>query len=90
VVERGKHPDAISAITLTVSQQDGVKAAPVAVPAIEAPKVEAKPEPVVEKTSGFTAVASEEIPEPVKVKAKQEEPSEKSDLTQLLAEWDDD
>lgn len=88
VVERGQHPDALSAITLTVGQQDGVKAAPAPAPApaLEAPKEE----PVQKKASGFTPTVTEEIPEPVKVKPKQEEPAEKSDLTQLLAEWDDD
>lgn len=92
IIEQGKHPDAISAITLTVSQQDGVNAAPA--PVAEAPKIEAKPEPAPApepevKASGFVAVA-EETPEPVKVRPKQEEPAEKSDLTALLSEWDDD
>lgn len=85
VIKRGAEPEAISAISLTVHQQDNTKPTVASAPVLEAPKVE--PAPVV--SSGFTAVA-EEVAEPVKVKPKQEEPAEKSDLTQLLADWDDD
>ena len=92
VIEQSKTKEAQDAIAQPVYKQDGIKAIPA--PVEETPKAEVKPEPkpepVVEKVSGFTATAAEEIPEPVKVTAKQEEPSEKSDLIQLLAEWDDD
>ena len=90
IISRSTEPDAINAITLTVAQQDGVKpaapeVAPAPAPVLEAPKAE----PEVAKVSGFTATV-EEVSEPVKVKAKTEEPAEKADLSQLLADWDDD
>ena len=95
VIERGKEQDALNAISLTVYQQDNgkevafaEKPAPVAAPVLEAPKPEVKEEPA-PVSSGFTPTV-EEVPEPVKVKPKQEEPAEKSDLSQLLADWDDE
>jgi hypothetical protein len=77
-VEQGKSPSAISAITMTVAQTDGVKDAP----KLEAPKAEApKAEP---------KAKAEEVDEPVKVSAKKEEPTPKKDLSKILSDWDDE
>ncbi len=86
--EQGLSDDATRAITMTVSQTDGVKAkgesfapttpAPVA---IEPPKPKAKPAPVPE------IYDEPAIDEPVKV-SKEDAPAPKADLLNLIDEWD--
>jgi hypothetical protein len=77
-IEQGKSEAAQKAITMTVSQADGVQklAAPVqqAVPAEAAPQAA---EPVA-------------TPEPTKVSKKKEETAEKKDLKDILSDWDDE
>jgi hypothetical protein len=86
--EQGLSDDATRAITMTVSQTDGVKdkgesfapttPAPVA---IEPPKPKAKPAPVPE------IYDEPAIDEPVKV-SKEDAPAPKADLLNLIDEWD--
>ena len=83
------HPDTIKAITMNVSQMDGVIPEPMLfdepapTPAPEAPKAE-KPAPKVEK------VEAEEVPEPIKVTKKSAPAVEpKSELSDIVGEWDD-
>jgi len=78
-VEQGKSPDAVRAITMTVSQADGGERETLKVEkpkAVAAPKVE---EP-------------EEADEPKKVSTKkaQEEPAPKAKINSILSEWDDE
>lgn len=83
-VKLQNHPDTIKAITLNVSQMDGVIPAPQAAEPAPAPKAEAKPAPKVEK------VEAEEVPEPIKV-TKKAAPvvEEKSELSDIVGDWDD-
>jgi len=96
-IEQGKSEVATRAITMTVSETDGVKT-----PQIAAPKpVEVKaaaPKPVeveVEVKAAAPKVAevvveAEPEPEPVKRTAKKDEAvPAKRDLSSILAEWDD-
>ena len=85
-----EHPDTIKAITMTVSQMDHDEAAPasVAAPAPAAKnvlKAEPKPEPQAEK------VEVEEVAEPTKVvkKTSTVEVAEKTDLADIVGDWDD-
>jgi hypothetical protein len=68
VVSQGETDDAKQAITMTVSQTDGVKAAPMAIPGA-APKAAAKPAPVVEE-EGEAEEAPAPAPKAAKAKAK--------------------
>ena len=87
-VKLQSHPDTIKAITMNVSQMDGVIPAPklfdepVSAPAPEAPKAKAAPK--VEK------VEAEEVAEPIKV-TKRAAPAveEKSELSDIVGDWDD-
>lgn len=85
-LEQGKSPSAVSAITMTVAQTDGVKdddgeAFEKPAPAKKAQAVEAAPAEVVEEAT----------PEPTKRTSKKEEaPAEKKDVSKILAEWDDE
>jgi len=86
--EQGLSDDATRAITMTVSQTDGVKAAEFAPTtpapvAIDPPKPKAKPAPIPEIIDEPSL-----IDEPVKV-AKEEAPTPKSDLLNLIDEWDE-
>ena len=73
-LEKGKHPDAIRAITMTVAQADTPEPTDEA-PALTAPKAKAE--------------APKEA-EPVKRTVKKEEaPAPKKDLDKILEEWDD-
>ena len=86
-----EHPDAIKAITMTVSQMDTDEAAPESAPAPvakAAPKAEAKPEP---KAAPVVEAKPEVVEEPKKVvkKSAAPEPTEKSDLADIVGEWDD-
>ena len=74
VIQQGASPAAKRAITMTVAEADGVKAAP---------RLEAKP-------SAQVAEEVEAVEEPVKRAAKKDEaPAEKKDLSKILDEWDD-
>ena len=75
VLEMIEHPDTVKAVTLNVSQTDGVIPAPKL--AAPAPKEEVKePEPEVKKTSKKTAPVVEEKPA--------------VDLAEIVGEWDDE
>lgn len=73
-IEQGKTEAATKAITMTVAEVDGAKAAP----KLEAPKEEAP------------KVVAEEVVEPTKRTKKEEAPAEKKDLSKILSEWDDE
>mgnify|MGYP003338795932 FL=1 len=73
-------PEAVSAVTMTVAQTDGVKEK--AKPSLEAPKAEAKAAPV-EK------VEAEEVEEPKKAAPKKAPVSSEPKLEDLVGEWDD-
>jgi hypothetical protein len=89
VLEMQKHPDTVKAITLNVSQMDGVipagkkeelfeKPVEKAAPKLEAPKAEPK------------AAAEEAIEEPKKMVKKSAPPADaKADLASLVGDWDD-
>jgi hypothetical protein len=86
-VKLQNHPDTIKAITMNVSQMDGVIPAPKLFdePApTPAPKAEAKAAPKAEK------VEAEEVPEPIKVTKKAAPAAEpKSELSDIVGDWDD-
>jgi hypothetical protein len=87
-MEQAKSDAAIKAITMTVSQADGVdsKTAP------EVPKLEAKAAPKAEPKAEEVEVVeeAEEVKEPVKRAAKKEEaPAPKKNIADILDEWDD-
>ena len=77
-IEQGKSDAAQKAITMTVSQADGVPK--LAAPAPQA--AQATPEPQVAEP-----VAT---PEPTKVSKKKEEAADKKNLTDILSDWDDE
>lgn len=84
------HPDTVKAITMTVSQMDRAegeddKPTPAPAGAKNALKAEPKPEPKAEK------VETEVVEEPKKVvkKAAVAEVAEKTDLSDIVGEWDD-
>jgi len=79
-LEQGKAPAAISAITMSVAQTDGVKDTAVGEEFIPTAPKATKPAPEVEET-----------PEPTKRTSKKEEdaPVPKKDVSKILAEWDD-
>ena len=83
-VKLQNHPDTIKAITMNVSQMDGVIPAPKAAVPAPTPKVEAKAAPKAEK------VAAEEVAEPIKVTKKSAPAVEdKSELDDIVGGWDD-
>lgn len=83
VIKMKDHADTIKAITLNVSQMDGVIPAPKAA-AIEAPK--AAP-----KAKAAEKVVDEEVEEPVKVTKKASvTPEAKAELTDIVGDWDDE
>ena len=86
-----EHPDTVKAITLNVSQMDGVipsdgeKKAPAPKKAIEAPAPAPAP-----KETPKAAQVEEEIEEPKKVTKKSAAPVEdEADLSKIIDEWDD-
>ena len=79
-VKLQNHPDTIKAITLNVSQMDGVIPAPQA----------AEPAPVPKAVPKAEKVAAEEVPEPIKVTKKAAPAAEpKSELSDIVGDWDD-
>lgn len=86
VIRQGASEDAQRAITMTVSQADGVKGSDNGFSSDPQPVSPAKLEAKAE------APAKEEVEEPTKEpakRAKKEEPAPKKDLTAILDEWDD-
>lgn len=91
VQEKGKTPEAIKAITLTVSQQDGVKSeASVAEQEEFAPAPAAKP--AAKKTTRAAAPAAEEEAAEPTVRKEKEAPQQvpANDLAALASAWGDD
>ena len=86
--QQGLSDDATRAITMTVSQTDGVKPAEFAptseTKVIEPPKPKAKAEPIPEIHEEDSL-----IDEPVKVEKETPPPVEKSELASLIDEWDE-
>jgi hypothetical protein len=75
-LEQGKSPAAISAITMTVAQTDGVKD---------------DGEEFEQKAPTAKVEAAPEVPEPTKRTSKKEEaPAPKKDVSKILEEWDDE
>jgi hypothetical protein len=77
-IEQGKSEAAQKAITMTVSQADGVQK--LAAPVQQAAPAEAAPQ----------AAEPVATPEPTKVSKKKEETAEKKDLKDILSDWDDE
>lgn len=84
-LEQGKSPAAVSAITMTVAQTDGVK---------DEDNGEAFESAPVQKTKAEDTANTAEVeaaPEPTKRASKKEEaPAAKKDVSKILAEWDDE
>ena len=105
VVAQGESDDAKKAVTLTVAQADGVKAAPMAIPGA-APKAAVKPAPApaVEEDEAEEAPATkakapktkpaadvDDEPEVRKEAAKSTTvPAKKSKLADIVSDWDDE
>lgn len=84
-IDMREHPDTTRAISLNVSQMDGV---------IPAPAVEVKKEPkplfVKEESKEVVADADEVIEEPKKVTKKTSQPvEEKTNIADIVGDWDD-
>jgi hypothetical protein len=85
-VKLQNHPDTIKAITLNVSQMDGVIPAP---SLFEAP-AEPAPAPVAKTAPKAAKVQTEEVAEPIKVTKKSAPtPEPKSELSDIVGDWDD-
>ena len=85
VIKMKDHEDTIKAITLNVSQMDGVIPAPKAAPA-EEPAPKAAP-----KAKAAEKVQAEEVEEPVKVTKKAvPAPEAKSEIADIVGDWDDE
>lgn len=85
-LEQGKSPAAVSAITMTVAQTDGVKDA-------DSGEAFEKPAPAPKAKAVSTPEVEEEeaAPEPTKRASKKDEaPAPKKDVSKILAEWDDE
>jgi hypothetical protein len=83
-VKLQNHPDTIKAITMNVSQMDGVIPAPALF--AEEPKQAPAPAPVAKAAK----VEVEEIEEPIKVTKKAAIAAEpKSELSDIVGDWDD-
>ena len=106
VVAQGDSAEAKAAVTMTVAQADGVKAAPMAIPGA-APKAATKPAPAVDTS----ADEEEEAPAPKAAKAPKTKPvadaddepevrkeapkttavpAKKSKLADIVSDWDDE
>jgi hypothetical protein len=81
VLEMRDHPDTIKAITLNVSQMDGV---------IPAPKADLFEKKAAPKLEAPKAEAEEPIAEPKKMVKKTAAPVEdKAELADIVGDWDD-
>jgi len=83
--KQGKSPAATSAITMTVSQSDGVKAREAE---FVAPVNQAIAMPISKKAAPAPVEASDDIDEPVKVEKETAPKVEKAQLLDLIDEWD--
>ena len=83
--KQGKTPAATSAITMTVSQSDGVKAREAE---FVAPVNQAIAMPISKKAAPAPVEASDDIDEPVKVEKETAPKVEKAQLLDLIDEWD--
>jgi hypothetical protein len=82
-LEMRDHADTVKAITLNVSQMDGVIPAPKAIEAAPAPAPKAAPKPA-------KVEAEEVVEEPIKVTKKAATPAaEKSDIADIVGDLDD-
>ena len=87
VIKMKDHEDTIKAITLNVSQMDGVIPAPKAAP-VEEPAPASKAAP---KAKAAEKVEAEEVEEPVKVTKKAAPaPEAKSEIADIVGDWDDE
>jgi len=91
-IEQGKSPAAISAITMTVAQTDGVKDGENSDnEEFEKPVPAKKAQAVAASTDDEADAPAEATPEPTKRASKKEEaPAAKKDVSKILAEWDDE
>ena len=93
-LEQGKSPSAVSAITMTVAQTDGVKDGDQSNDEEFEKPVPAKKAQAVAADSDADAgegEAAQVVSEPTKRTSKKEEaPAEKKDVSKILAEWDDE
>ena len=86
-IDQGKSPAAISAITMTVAQTDGVKDADSSEEFEQAPAPKAKAAPA----DDAPVEREDATPEPTKRASKKDEaPAAKKDVSKILAEWDDE
>lgn len=86
-IEQGKSPAAVSAITMSVAQTDGVKDGNNGDASGSTPVSQAKAAPVADTEPEEAA----DTPEPTKRASKKEEaPAAKKDVSKILAEWDDE
>lgn len=81
VAEMQEHPDTARAVTLTVSQMDKVEDKPATKAALFAPEPKAAPAKV--------EAVEEEVEQPKKIVKKQAVVEPKSDLADLVDNWDD-
>lgn len=88
VLEMKDHADTIKAITMNVSQMDGVIPAPKAAAPAPAPKAAPKAAP---KVQAEPVEEAEEVVEPIKVTKKAAPVAEpKSELSDIVGDWDDE
>ena len=87
-VKLQNHPDTIKAITMNVSQMDGVIPAPKGSLPMDEPAPAPKAEP--KAAPKATKVEAEEVEEPIKVTKKVAPAAEpKSELSDIVGDWDD-
>jgi hypothetical protein len=86
-VKLQNHPDTIKAITMNVSQMDGVIPAP---KLFDEPAPKAEPKPEAKAAPKAEKVEAEEVAEPIKVTKKAAPAAEpKSELSDIVGDWDD-
>lgn len=85
-VKLQNHPDTIKAITMNVSQMDGV----IPEPKGKLPMAEPAPAPVTKAAPKTEKIEAEEVEEPIKVTKKSAPAAEpKSELSDIVGDWDD-
>ena len=104
VVSQGESAEAKAAVTMTVAQADGVKAAPMAIPGA-APKAAARPAPVVTDEAEEEGAPAPKAAKAPKTKPAADEndepevrketkasavPAKKSKLADIVSDWDDE
>ena len=89
-VKLQNHPDTIKAITMNVSQMDGVIPAPALFEEAAAPAPAPAPKAEVKVAPKAVKVEAEEVAEPIKVTKKSAPVVEdKSELSDIVGDWDD-